>query len=107
MWRIGEAVEAEVRGRGFRVLRDLAGHGIGRRIHEEPSVPNYRDPHARTILTDNLVITIEPIIAVTGTRSHTLADGWTIVSADRSLTAHHEHTIVIRKGEPFVLTAAA
>lgn len=106
VWRIGMAVEAETRRHGFRVLRDLAGHGIGRRIHESPEVPNYRDPAARRRLTENLVITIEPIISATARRSRTLRDGWTIASADGSLTAHHEHTIVVRRGEPRVLTAA-
>lgn len=106
VWHIGEAVEKETELRGFRVLRDLCGHGIGRRIHEEPSVPNYHDPHARGVLTNNLVLTIEPIISIGARRSRLLRDGWTVVSGDRSLTAHHEHTLVVRRGEPYVLTAA-
>ena len=107
VWQIGHAVEREVRRREFRVLRDLCGHGVGRAVHEEPSVPNYRDPRARAELTENLVITVEPIVAATSSRSKTLRDGWTIVSSDGSLTAHHEHTIVIRRGAPLVLTLAA
>ena len=107
LWRVGAAVEREVKRRGFRVLRDLYGHGIGRSIHEEPSVPSFHDSAARSVLTDGLVITIEPIVAVSASRSRTLADGWTIVSSDRSLTAHHEHTIVVRNGEPHVLTRVA
>jgi methionyl aminopeptidase len=99
-------VETEVRRRGFRVLKDLYGHGIGRSIHEEPAVPSFHDRAAREVLTEGLVITIEPIVSVSATRSRTLPDGWTVVSADRSLTAHHEHTIVVRNGEPCVLTAA-
>ena len=106
VWRVGEAVDREVRRRGFRVLKDLYGHGIGRSVHEEPAVPSFRDPAAQSILTDGLVITIEPIVSVGASSSRTLRDGWTIVSADRSLTAHHEHTIVVRRGAAHVLTAA-
>jgi methionyl aminopeptidase len=103
---IGRAVEREVRRRGFHVVRELGGHGVGRTIHEEPRVPNYADPEARHLLTDGLVITIEPIIAV-GTGDVRLdRDGWTVRTADGSLSAHYEHTIVITKGEPLLLTAA-
>jgi methionyl aminopeptidase len=102
---IGRAVEREVRRRGFHVIRELGGHGVGRTIHEEPSVPNYADPKARHTLTDGLVITIEPIIAV-GT-GHVLLgrDGWTVRTADGSLSAHYEHTIFITKSDPILLTA--
>lgn len=103
---IGRAVEREVRRRGFHVIRELGGHGVGRTIHEEPSVPNYSDPTARHRLTQGLVITIEPIIAV-GTGDVRLdRDGWTVRTADRGLSAHYEHTIVITKGDPVLLTAA-
>lgn len=103
---IGRAVEREVRRRGFHVIRELGGHGVGRTIHEEPRVPNYADPEAQHLLTDGLVITIEPIIAV-GTGDVRLGrDGWTVRTADGSLSAHYEHTIVITKGEPLLLTAA-
>ena len=104
--RVGGAVEAEVRRRGFRVLRDLCGHGIGRSIHEDPSVPNYSYPFDRTRLTPGLVIALEPIISVSAERTRTLRDGWTISSADGSLTAHYEHTIAITRGAPLLLTAA-
>jgi methionyl aminopeptidase len=103
---IGRAVDREVRRRGFSVVPELGGHGVGRTIHEKPSVPNYADPMARDILTEGLVITIEPII-VTGSGRVTLdRDGWTVRTADHGLSAHYEHTIVITKGEPFLLTAA-
>jgi methionyl aminopeptidase len=103
---IGRAVEREVRRRGFNVVPELGGHGIGRTIHEPPSVPNYADPQARATLTEGLVITIEPII-VAGTGTISLdADGWTVRTADGTLSAHYEHTIVITKGEPLLLTAA-
>jgi methionyl aminopeptidase len=103
---LGRAVEAEVQRHGFHVLRDLCGHGIGRGIHEEPSVLNYYDPAERRRLTRGLVIALEPIVAA-GTRASRLSrDGWTVRSADGSLTAHFEHTIVITKRRPLILTAA-
>jgi methionyl aminopeptidase len=103
---VGAVVEAEVRRRGFHVLRELCGHGIGRRIHEEPSVPNWADPDAHGVLTEGLVITLEPIVAETTEASRVLRDRFTIVSDDGSLTAHHEHTVVITRRRPLVLTAA-
>ena len=103
---VGGAVEAEVRRRGFRVLRDLCGHGIGRTIHEAPSVLNYYDADYRARLEEGMVIALEPIISVGTQRTKQLPDGWTIVSADDSLCAHHEHTLVITRDQPIVLTAA-
>jgi len=104
---IGRAVEREVLRRGFHVIRELGGHGVGRTIHEEPSVPNFADPLARYLLTEGLVITIEPIIAA-GTGNVSLdRDGWTVRTADGSLSAHYEHTIVITKREPILLTSIA
>ena len=103
---IGRAVEREVRRRSFHVVKELGGHGIGRTIHEPPSVPNYADFSAQHKLTEGLVITVEPIIAA-GTGEITLdKDGWTYRTADGSLSAHYEHTIVITRGEPVLLTAA-
>jgi methionyl aminopeptidase len=104
---IGRAVEREVRRRGFHVVRELGGHGVGRTIHESPSVPNYADPTARHLLAEGLVITIEPIIAAGTGRVSLDRDGWTVRTADGSLSAHYEHTIVITKGDPILLTAIA
>ena len=103
---IGRAVEREVRKDGFSVIRELGGHGIGRTIHEEPRVPNYADPQARHVLTEGLVITVEPIIAAGSGRAFLAQDGWTMKTADRRPSAHYEHTIVITQGTPLVLTAA-
>jgi methionyl aminopeptidase len=103
---IGRAVEREVRRSGCHVVRELCGHGIGRTIHEPPSVPNYPDPLARQLLTEGLVITIEPIIAAGRGRAELLPDGWTVRTADGSLAAHYEHTVVITRGEPILLTAS-
>lgn len=109
--RVGAVIENEVRRSGFSVLPELSGHGIGHSIHEPPTVPNFSDPTARGLLTDGLVITIEPIIAVGSnkhafTRSYVEKDGWTVRTSDGSLSAHYEHTIVITKNRPIVLTAA-
>jgi methionyl aminopeptidase len=106
VYDIGRAVEREVKNRGFSVLRELCGHGVGRTIHEEPSVPNYHDPRSRGRLSDGLVITIEPIIAAGEGKAGLQPDGWTVVTADRSLSAHYEHTIAITRGAPILLTAA-
>ena len=103
---IGRAVDREVRRRGFRGVRGLAGHGVGRKIHEEPSVPNHYDPWQADVLTDGMVITIEPMLSAGSATPVQEADGWTIRTADRSLAAHYEHTIVITRGAPLVLTAA-
>jgi len=103
---IGRIVEREVRNAGFSVIRELGGHGIGRTIHEDPRVPNYPDPDARQILTEGLVITVEPIIACGSGRVFTDKDGWTVRTRDRSLCAHFEHTLVITSGAPILLTAA-
>ncbi len=106
VYEIGRAVERETRRCGFSVMRDLCGHGVGRTIHEPPSVPNYPDPRLRTRLTEGLVITIEPIISAGSGEGVLQDDQWTIRTADGSLSAHYEHTIVITRTEPILLTAA-
>jgi methionyl aminopeptidase len=102
---IGRAVEREVRRDGFSVIRELGGHGIGRTIHEQPRVPNYPDPEARQVLTEGLVIAVEPIIAAGSGRTILAEDGWTMKTADRRPAAHYEHTIVVTNGKPLLLTA--
>src|ERR1700724_57061 len=103
---IGRVIEREVRRSGFSVIRDLGGHGIGRTIHEEPRVPNYADPAANQILSEGLVITVEPIIAAGSGRAVVAKDGWTVRTADRRPSAHYEHTLVITRREPILLTAS-
>lgn len=102
---IGRTVSAEVKRSGFSVIRQLTGHGIGRKIHEPPTVANYADPYDHARLTEGLVITIEPIIAAGAGACVTEEDGWTIRTKDRSRSAHYEHTLVITRGEPILLTA--
>ena len=104
---VGRAVEAAANREGAVVVRELTGHGIGRRIHEPPSVPNWADPEARTVLTEGLVIALEPMLTSVPVRVVEEADGWTLRTHNRVLAVHHEHTIVIRRGAPLVLTAAA
>jgi methionyl aminopeptidase len=103
---IGRAIEREVRRRGFSVVDGLAGHGVGRTIHEEPSVPNRYMPWQRDVLAENLVLTIEPMVSTGSARAVQDSDGWTLRTADGGLSAHHEHTLVITRGEPIVLTGA-
>ena len=103
---IGRAVESTVRRCGFAVIPELGGHGIGRTIHEPPTVPNSFNPRQRDVLTDGLVITIEPIVSSGSGRTVQSSDGWTVRTRDGSLAAHHEHTLVITLGRPLLLTAA-
>jgi methionyl aminopeptidase len=103
---IGRAVEREAQRCGFGVLRELCGHGVGRTIHEPPSVPNYHDPRFRARLTEGLVITIEPILCAGTGQSQLQSDRWTVRTADGSLAAHYEHTLVITRTSPILLTAA-
>jgi methionyl aminopeptidase len=104
---VGRAVESAARREGAMVIRELTGHGIGRRIHEPPSVPNWADPDSRTVLTEGLVIALEPMLTNVPARVVEEADGWTLSTHNGALAVHHEHTIVIRRGAPLVLTAAA
>ncbi|HZI79680.1 MAG TPA: type I methionyl aminopeptidase [Vicinamibacterales bacterium] len=103
---IGRAVERVVRDEGFTVIRGLTGHGIGRTIHEPPSVPNHFDPWQQDVLTEGLVLTIEPIICAGRDAVTEDDDGWTVRTRDGSLAAHHEHTLIITTGRPVLLTAA-
>lgn len=102
---IGSAVQEKVENAGFSVVRDLVGHGIGRKLHEEPQVPNYGRPGTGFPLRPGLAIAIEPMVNRGGWQVRMLDDGWTIVTQDGSLSAHAEHTVVVTGGEPLVLTA--
>lgn len=102
---IGAAVDAAVRARGDSVCANLMGHGIGRRIHEPPDVPNHYVKRLTQPLTDGMVLTIEPIISAGSGAVRATGDGWTIRTADGALSAHFEHTVVITAGEPLILTA--
>jgi methionyl aminopeptidase len=101
---IGRVVEKEVNRQGFRVIRQLSGHGTGRSIHEEPEVLNFYVKDKRQ-LHEGLVLAVEPMIAAKHPEVVERGDGWTIGTKDNSLTAHFEHTIVVMKGKPLILTA--
>ncbi len=103
---IGRDVDLEVRRSGFAVVRELAGHGIGRTIHEPPTVPNFDDATSRERLEPGMVVTIEPIISAGSGGVLLAGDGWTVRTADHALAAHYEHTIVVTRRAPIVLTAA-
>ncbi len=103
---IGRAVEREVRRHGFAVVKDLTGHGVGRSIHEPPSVPNFYHPMNADILRDGMVIAVEPIISEKPARTVTGEDGWTMSTHNKALAAHYEHTVMITPGDPIILTAA-
>lgn len=101
---IGAAVQAVVEAAGLSVVRDLVGHGIGVEFHEEPQVPNYGKPKRREKLVPGLTIAIEPMVNIGGPATKTLADRWTIVTLDGSLSAHFEHTVAITESGTRVLT---
>jgi methionyl aminopeptidase len=102
---VGAAIERAAQARGYRIRRELTGHGIGRAMHEEPTVFNWPAPDATTRLWPGLVFTIEPMLTAGRTRLLLDSDGWTVRTADGSLTAHAEHTIMVAKNGPVVLTA--
>ena len=104
---VGREVSAEVTRHGFHVLRELSGHGVGRRIHEWPSVPNYDAPEAGFSPEPGLVFAVEPIVAAAPTAVVEDADGWTLRTGTGALAAHHEHTVVVRREGPLVLTGSA
>jgi methionyl aminopeptidase len=103
---VGAAIEREVRRHGFEVFRELTGHGIGRSMHEEPTVYNWAAPDATGRLAPGLVMTIEPMVGVRAPRLRVTRDGWTVVTSDGSPAAHAEHTIMVTSGRPRVLTGA-
>lgn len=101
---IGHAIQSYAEGFGFSVVRDLVGHGVGRQLHEEPQVPNYGRPGRGPRLQSGMVLAIEPMLAMGSPEVSTLPDNWTVVTRDRSWSAHFEHTIAVGKGAPEVLS---
>jgi methionyl aminopeptidase len=101
---IGKAVHKTVAEAGFFVVRDFCGHGIGHTIHERPTIPNTYDLRCSDVLTEGLVFTIEPIIAMGGSRTITMRDGWTVRTRDHSMAAHYEHTIAVTRDGARLLT---
>lgn len=101
---IGRAVEKLARKNGYRTLRQLGGHGVGRHIHEKPSIPNYYNRRNRDVLEDGMVLTLEPFFNAGRGRIKTQADGWTLRTTDGSPSAQYEHTVIINGAEPILVT---
>jgi methionyl aminopeptidase len=102
---IGHLIETEAKKRGYNVIKNLTGHGIGRSLHEEPSeIANYRDRYNMTRFKKNSVIAVETFISTISTYAETLKDGWTLVGNKGGYMAQHEHTIVVTDGLPLILT---
>jgi methionyl aminopeptidase len=101
---IGHAVQQHAEANGFGVVRALVGHGVGRKMHEDPQVPNYGQPGTGTVLRKGLVLAIEPMITEGTWEVETLEDGWTVVTEDGKLAAHFEHTIAVTESGPKILT---
>jgi methionine aminopeptidase, type I len=102
---IGHLIETESKKRGFKVIKNLTGHGVGRSLHEEPSeIANFRDPDNHTRFRKNSVVAIETFISTRSTFAVTLQDGWTMAGDKGGYMAQHEHTILITDGQPLVLT---
>ena len=102
---ISHAVQHHVEAHGFSIVREFVGHGIGQRMHEEPQVPNYGEPGHGPRLAEGMVLAIEPMVNAGRAAVKVLADGWTAVTKDKSLSAHFEHTVAVTAGEPWILTA--
>ncbi|HEY0897780.1 MAG: type I methionyl aminopeptidase [Daejeonella sp.] len=104
---IGHLIETEAKKRGYKVIKNLTGHGIGRSLHEEPGeIANYRDKYNPARFKKNSVVAIETFISTASTYAETLPDGWTMVGNKGGFMAQHEHTIVVTDGRPVILTAA-
>ncbi len=101
---ISAAIERTITKAGFFVVREYVGHGVGKRLHEEPSIPNYGKPGTGPVLKSGMVFAIEPMVLQKSPRVATRADGWTVASTNGLVTAHYENTIVITKERPEILT---
>jgi methionyl aminopeptidase len=101
---LGSAVQQIAEGAGYSVVRAFVGHGIGRKLHEEPPVPNYGEPDRGLRLKEGMVLAIEPMVNVGGYEVEIKQDGWTAVTKDGSLAAHFEHSVAITKNGPYILS---
>jgi methionyl aminopeptidase len=105
--RLGDVcaeIEEHVVARGFTVVREFVGHGVGRKLHEDPQVPNYGRRGSGPKLKAGMTLAIEPMVNMGKAAVHVLSDGWTAVTVDRMPSAHFEHTVLVTKGEPEILT---
>ncbi|MBI4778111.1 type I methionyl aminopeptidase [Candidatus Desantisbacteria bacterium] len=104
LYDISAAVQLHVEKHGFSVVRDYTGHGIGQKVHEDPQIPNFGKQGKGPRLKSGMVFCIEPMVNAGEHKTEVLPDGWTVVTADRSLSAHFEHTIVVTNNGPMILT---
>lgn len=104
MGDISAAIQLYAEVNGFNVVRKYTGHGIGQAMHEEPQIPNFGPPNRGPCLRPGMTFALEPMVTAGDWRTRTLSDGWTVVTADGSLSAHFEHTIAVTDGEPEILT---
>ena len=102
---VGHAVQEVAEGAGYSIVREYVGHGVGRSLHEEPQVPNYGPPGRREVLSPGMTLAIEPMVNIGGAATKVLGDGWTVVTADGSLSAHFEHTVAITPQGCQILTS--
>jgi methionyl aminopeptidase len=103
--RIGHAIERVAKRGGYRIVRNLGSHGVGRKLHEEPEfIPGYYDPREKRVLREGMVITIEPFLSTRATNVHEAGDGWTLLGPKGSRTAQYEHTLIVTRGRPIVVT---
>ncbi len=103
---ISHAIQTTIEREGFAVVRDLVGHGVGKSLHEDPQIPNFGQKGQGAILEEGMVLAIEPMANERGYRVKILEDGWTVVTEDGGLSAHFEHTVLVRKGQPEILTVS-
>ncbi len=103
---ISHAIQAHVERAGFSVVRQFVGHGIGKALHEPPEIPNYGPPGQGPVLKPGMVLAIEPMVNAGGPEVKVLPDGWTAVTLDGSLSAHFEHSVVVTKSGPEILSRA-
>ena len=101
---VSAAIQDHVESHGFHVPRKYTGHGVGKKMHEPPQVPNYGVPGHGLLLREGMTIAIEPMVLVGTPKTRVLSDQWTVISADHSLTAHYEHTVAVTKNGPLILT---
>jgi methionyl aminopeptidase len=101
---LSHSVEKHVTSHGYSVVRELVGHGVGRKLHEEPQVPNYGAPTDRPRLKAGMVLAIEPMINLGKAPTRTLSDKWTVITQDRKPSAHYEHVVLVTKDQPEILT---
>ena len=104
LFEISAAVEDYVKGFGYSVVKDFVGHGIGRDMHEDPQIPNYRQKFRGPKLSKGMTLAIEPMINIGTGDIKVLSDGWTVITIDKKLSSHYENTVLITDGEPELLT---